>query len=170
MHLEWRTGLQGDDLRIKNPAPKFNPAILGRRRQARIFCSSVESMLTIEGSLGEGGGQILRTSLSLSLVTGQAFGIEKIRAGRQKPGLQHQHLAAVTAAAAIGQAEVEGAAVGSQMLVFRPRGVMAGEYSFSIGTAGSAALVLQTVLPALVIAASPSALVLEGGTHNPLAP
>ena len=127
-------------------------------------------MLTIDGSFGEGGGQILRTSLSLSLVTGQPFGIEKIRAGRQKPGLQHQHLAAVNAAATIGQAEIEGAAVGSQMLVFRPREVMGGEYSFSVGTAGSATLVLQTVLPALMIAANPSALVLEGGTHNPLAP
>jgi RNA 3'-terminal phosphate cyclase (ATP) len=127
-------------------------------------------MLTVDGLFGEGGGQILRTSLSLSLVTGQAFSIERIRAGRQKPGLHHQHLAAVNAAATISQAEVEGAAVGSQMLVFRPRAVTAGEYSFSISTAGSATLVLQTVLPALMIAPSPSALVLEGGTHNPLAP
>ena len=124
----------------------------------------------IDGSFGEGGGQILRTALSLSLVTRQEFRIEKIRAGRQKPGLQHQHLTAVNAAATVGQAEVEGAAIGSQMLVFRPGAAAAGEYAFSVGTAGSATLVLQTILPALMIGAGSSALVLEGGTHNPLAP
>jgi RNA 3'-terminal phosphate cyclase (ATP) len=127
-------------------------------------------MLTLDGSFGEGGGQILRTALSLSLVTGQAFRMFKIRAGRQKPGLQAQHLAAVKAAAAVGQAEVEGADKGSQELLFRPRGVSAGEYDLDVGTAGSVTLVLQTVLPALLTAARPSTLSLEGGTHNPLAP
>lgn len=127
-------------------------------------------MLTIDGSFGEGGGQILRTALSLSLVTGREFRIETIRAGRPKPGLQPQHLAAVHAAAAIGRAELDGAALGSQTLVFQPRGVVPGDYAFAIGTAGSVTLVLQTVLPALLTTPGPSALLLEGGTHNPLAP
>jgi RNA 3'-terminal phosphate cyclase (ATP) len=120
-------------------------------------------MLTIDGFQGEGGGQILRTALSLSLATGQPFRIVNIRAGRQ-------HLASVMAAAAIGRAEVEGAVKGSQVLAFQPHAVVPGDYSFTVGTAGSATLVLQTVLPALMTAAGPSALVLEGGTHNPLAP
>ena len=127
-------------------------------------------MLTIDGSFGEGGGQILRTALSLSLVTGQAFAMQRIRAGRQKPGLQAQHLAAVNAAAAVGHAEVEGAVKGSLELTFQPHGVAAGDYAFAVGTAGSVTLVLQTVLPGLMTAAGPSSLVLEGGTHNPLAP
>lgn len=127
-------------------------------------------MLRLDGSLGEGGGQILRTALGLSLVTGQAFCLEKIRAGRKKPGLLRQHLTAVEAAAAIGQAEVEGAELGSGQLRFTPRQVMAGDYRFAVGTAGSATLVLQTVLPALAIASGTSQVVLEGGTHNPFAP
>lgn len=127
-------------------------------------------MVTIDGSFGEGGGQILRTSLSCSLVTGQPFRIINIRAGRDKPGLQAQHLAAVQAAAAISQAEAEGARTGSQELVFQPQAITPGDYSFAVGTAGSTTLVLQTVLPALVTAHGPSALILEGGTHNPMAP
>jgi RNA 3'-terminal phosphate cyclase (ATP) len=127
-------------------------------------------MLTLDGSYGEGGGQILRSCLSLSLVTGQSFRLEKIRAGRQKPGLRAQHLVAVQAAAAIGAAETSGAELGSQTLTFAPQRVTAGDYAFAIGTAGSATLVAQTVLPALVTAAGPSAVVLEGGTHNPMAP
>jgi RNA 3'-terminal phosphate cyclase (ATP) len=127
-------------------------------------------MITIDGSQGEGGGQILRTSLALALVTGRAFRIEKIRAGRQKPGLMRQHLTAVGAAAEIGQAEVQGAAIGSPELTFTPGTVKPGSYHFAVGTAGSATLVLQTVLPALMLAGEPSELLLEGGTHNPLAP
>jgi len=127
-------------------------------------------MLTIDGSAGEGGGQILRTALALSLVTGKAFRIERVRAGRKRPGLLHQHLAAVRAAAQIGQAQVEGAALGSGALTFAPGQVTPGNYHFAIGTAGSATLVLQTVLPALLTACGPSTLLLEGGTHNPAAP
>ena len=127
-------------------------------------------MLTIDGSFGEGGGQILRTALALSLVTGRECRLEKIRAGREKPGLLHQHLAAVNAAAAISRADVEGATLGSRELIFRPNGIAPGEYTFSVGTAGSATLVLQTVFPALLTATGSSGLVLEGGTHNPLAP
>jgi RNA 3'-terminal phosphate cyclase (ATP) len=127
-------------------------------------------MLTLDGSFGEGGGQILRTALSLSLGTGRGFSMERIRAGRPKPGLQAQHLAAVHAAATIGQARVEGAVLGSQQLVFQPQAVIPGDYAFAIGTAGSAMLVLQTLLPALMTSTGSSSLVLEGGTHNPMAP
>lgn len=126
--------------------------------------------ITIGGSAGEGGGQILRTALALSLVTGKAFRIERIRAARKKPGLLRQHLTAVQAAAEVGRAEVEGAALGSASLSFVPRQVRPGEYRFAVGTAGSTTLVLQTVLPALMTADGPSRLRLEGGTHNPWAP
>jgi len=127
-------------------------------------------MLVIDGSLGEGGGQILRTSLALSLVTGTPFRIENIRARRKKPGLMRQHLTAVTAAAGIGHAEVTKAKIGSLELTFVPGKVVPGEYRFSVGTAGSTMLVLQTVLPALLTASASSSLTLEGGTHNPFAP
>ena len=127
-------------------------------------------MLTIDGSFGEGGGQVLRTSLALSLVTGRAFRMERIRAGRKKPGLMRQHLTAVQAAAKVGRAEVNGAEIGSQQVTFVPGGVVPGDYRFAVGTAGSVTLVLQTVLPALLTASGPSSLVLEGGTHNPFAP
>src|SRR5258705_2589199 len=105
-------------------------------------------MLTIDGSAGEGGGQILRTSLALSLVTGQPFRIVKIRAGRKKPGLLRQHLTAVHAATKVGDAVVDGAELGSTELAFRPEGVPAGGYCYAVGTARSTTLVLQTVLPA----------------------
>lgn len=127
-------------------------------------------MITIDGSQGEGGGQILRSALALSLVTRQPFTIDNIRAGRKKPGLMRQHLTAVHAAAEVGQAQVTGAALGSARLTFEPAEVRAGEYHFAVGTAGSATLVLQTVLPALLRAHGPSTLRLEGGTHNPWAP
>ena len=127
-------------------------------------------MLEIDGAFGEGGGQIVRSSLALSLVTGQPCRIDNIRAGRKKPGLMRQHLTAVRAAATIGQAEVDGDAMGSRRLTFRPSEVMPGEYQFRVGTAGSTTLVLQTVLPALLTANSESILTLEGGTHNPFAP
>ena len=93
-----------------------------------------------------------------------------IRAGRRKPGLLRQHLTAVKAACRISNAHVEGAELGSQEILFRPQGVVAGHYEFAVGTAGSATLVLQTVLPALMLADEPTTIVLEGGTHNPWAP
>ena len=127
-------------------------------------------MITIDGSQGEGGGQILRTSLALSLVTGQPFRLEHIRAGRQKTGLLRQHLTAVEAAKTVGAAEVIGATHGSQTLEFRPGAVTPGNYRFAVGTAGSATLVLQTILPPLLTANGISTLTLEGGTHNPFAP
>jgi RNA 3'-terminal phosphate cyclase (ATP) len=127
-------------------------------------------MLTVDGSQGEGGGQVLRTALGLSVVTGQAFRIKKVRAGRKKPGLMRQHLTAVRAAAEVSRASVSGDAIGSCEVTFQPRELVPGSYRFAVGTAGSATLVLQTVLPALMCAPSPSELVLEGGTHNPWAP
>jgi len=127
-------------------------------------------MITIDGSQGEGGGQILRSSLALSLVTGQPFRIEKIRAGRAKPGLLRQHLTAAHAAAEVGDAAIQGDMLGSSELSFEPRRIKSGTFHFAVGTAGSATLVLQTVLPALMLASGPSELKLEGGTHNPYAP
>ena len=127
-------------------------------------------MIVIDGSFGEGGGQILRSSLALSLITGKPFQIENIRAGRKKPGLMRQHLTAVNAAVEVGNADVSGNAIGSQSLTFSPKTINAGTYDFKVGTAGSTTLVLQTILPALLIADKPSEITLEGGTHNPFAP
>lgn len=126
--------------------------------------------ITIDGAQGEGGGQILRTALALSLVTGRPFRIENIRAGRQKPGLMRQHLTAVHAATTVSGARATGAELGSRNLSFEPSQVRGGDYRLAVGTAGSATLVLQAVLPALLLARQPSTLTLEGGTHNPHAP
>lgn len=127
-------------------------------------------MITIDGSEGEGGGQVLRTALALSLVTGQPFRIEKIRANRSRPGLMRQHITAVEAACAVGGTECEELAVGGSELSFTPGRLRPGEHRFAVGTAGSATLVLQTVLPALMLADRTSRLTLEGGTHNIYAP
>lgn len=127
-------------------------------------------MLKIDGSHGEGGGQIVRSSLSLSLVTGRGVILENIRAGRKKPGLLRQHLTAVQAAAEISNASVQGDQLNSSRLSFEPGPVRGGSFSFRIGTAGSTTLVLQTILPALMITDTPSTVALEGGTHNSFAP
>lgn len=139
-------------------------------RRDRTAVGRGTSVINIDGSFGEGGGQIVRSALALSMVTGTPFAIERIRAGRSKPGLMRQHLTAVLAAAQVCGAEVTGCAVGSTALTFAPGAVRGGEYVFSIGTAGSTTLVLQTVLLPLTLADGPSRLVLEGGTHNPFAP
>ncbi|MBW8852347.1 MAG: RNA 3'-terminal phosphate cyclase [Xanthomonadales bacterium] len=125
-------------------------------------------MIELDGAAG--GGQLLRTALSLSLCTGTGFAMTRIRAKRSKPGLMRQHLTAVNAAAKIGNAYVEGAELGATTLRFTPGPVTAGDYAFATGSAGSAMLVLQTVLPPLWRCDRPSRLRLEGGTHNPLAP
>lgn len=127
-------------------------------------------MLTIDGAMGEGGGQILRSSLTLALCLSRPFRIINIRSARQRPGLRRQHLAAVAAAAAIANARVSGATLGGRQLSFVPGRIRSGFYRFSIGTAGSTTLVLQTVLPALMAGDRPSELLVQGGTHNPLAP
>ena len=120
------------------------------------------NLVTIDGSEGEGGGQLLRTALSLSLVTGTPFRIERIRAGRKKPGLLRQHLTAVQAAVQVGRARVSGAELGSQTLTFEPSQIQPGEYEFAVGTAGSATLVLQTLLPALLCGRAPSRITVDG--------
>lgn len=128
------------------------------------------NLITIDGSHGEGGGQILRSAVGLAVVMGKAVRIEKIRAGRSKPGLLRQHLTAIKAAAEICNGTLTGAELGSTELTFEPQQVVPGRRQFSIGTAGSATLVLQTILPALLTASGPSEIVLEGGTHNQWAP
>lgn len=127
-------------------------------------------MITIDGSEGEGGGQVVRNACALSLVTGEPVRIANVRARRSKPGLMRQHVTAIEAACAIGNASCEGLSVGSSELTFRPGRVIPGDYHFAVGTAGSTGLVLQTVLMPLILANRPSRLVLEGGTHNMLAP
>jgi RNA 3'-terminal phosphate cyclase (ATP) len=127
-------------------------------------------MIIIDGSEGEGGGQVLRTALSLALVTGKPFRIDNIRANRSRPGVMRQHATAVEAACAIGGTECEELAVGATSLTFVPGKVRPGEHVFSVGTAGSTSLVLQTILCPLMLGDGPSRLVLEGGTHNIHAP
>jgi len=127
-------------------------------------------MIVIDGSHGEGGGQVLRTSLALSLITGSPFRIDHIRAKRRSPGLLRQHLTAVNAAAEVGGASMDGANIGSTSLTFVPQSIRAGAYAFAIGTAGSTMLVLQTILLPLTLAGDESTIEIEGGTHNPAAP
>lgn len=126
-------------------------------------------MLNLDGSYGEGGGQILRTSLSLAALLGEPVRITDIRAGRAKPGLRPQHLMAVTALARITRAEVEGADLGSRELTFRPRTIQAGNHFFDVaektGSAGSVTLVAQALLPPLFAASGPTTLTIRGGTH-----
>jgi RNA 3'-terminal phosphate cyclase (ATP) len=128
-------------------------------------------LITLDGSSGEGGGQILRSALSLSLLTGQPFRIVKIRANRDKPGLRPQHLKAVEAAAMLGNAQVTGGAIGSRDLTFRPGKIEPRDLKIDIGTAGATALVLHTLhLPLALRAESPVRLSLTGGTYNESAP
>jgi RNA 3'-phosphate cyclase len=122
-------------------------------------------MIELDGSHGEGGGQILRTSLALSLITGKPFHMRKVRAGRAKPGLQPQHRMSVQAAAEVGQARVQGATLHSTDLRFHPGQIRPGNYHFSIGTAGATGLVLHTVYLPLALSAARNTLTLEGGTH-----
>jgi RNA 3'-terminal phosphate cyclase (ATP) len=130
----------------------------------------VAPLLTIDGSKGEGGGQILRTALALSTVTGQPFEMVKIRARRPVTGLRPQHLAAVRAATLVSGARTGGAFEGSPDLRFEPVAIGAGDYRFEIATAGAASLVLQTVLPPLATAAGPSRVEVTGGTHVTASP
>ncbi len=122
-------------------------------------------MLTIDGSKGEGGGQVLRTTLSMAVLLEREVRIEKIRAGRSTPGLAAAHLTAVRAAAAVCGAEVEGAEMGSEQVTFRPSSTRGGSYEFDVGTAGSTTLVLQTILPPLLLAPGTSYARIHGGTN-----
>ncbi|PWF55642.1 RNA 3'-terminal phosphate cyclase [Massilia glaciei] len=130
----------------------------------------MKNMIELDGAVGEGGGQILRTALTLSMITGQPFRIVNIRAGRSKPGLMRQHLVAVQAAAEICNAKVGAVAVGAQTLEFTPGPIKGGDYAFAIGSAGSCTLVLQTIFPALLHAPTASVVRVTGGTHNSMAP
>ncbi len=129
------------------------------------------AVLELDGSFGEGGGQILRTSLALSLLTGRAFHLRNVRAGRAKPGLQPQHLMSVRAAGTIGQARMRGASLHSSDLVFEPGEVRAEAYRFDVRTAGATGLVLHTLyLPLALRGRTPSELTLIGGTHVSTSP
>lgn len=127
-------------------------------------------MIVIDGSLGEGGGQVLRSALSLSLLTQQSFTLNNIRADRPRPGLCAQHLAAVQAAAQISHARVEGDRIGSKQIIFSPGPIVTGDYHFDIGTAGATSLVYQTLLLPLALASGASSLSITGGTHVPWSP
>src|SRR5947208_953589 len=138
---------------------------------ARVPLAMSDSMIEIDGSEGEGGGQILRSALALSILTGRPFKLFNIRANRDKPGLRPQHAMCVKAAGAICGATYKGAAVGSSVLDFEPGEVQSGPYRFSIGTAGATALVLHTLyLPLVLKGATASDVTISGGTHNEHAP
>jgi RNA 3'-terminal phosphate cyclase (ATP) len=127
-------------------------------------------MLVIDGSYGEGGGQILRTAVALSAIAGVDVRVVNIRARRPEPGLKRQHLTGILAAAEVCRASVEGAYVGSTEVVFRPGSIRGGSYVFDVGTAGSVTLVLQTLLPIVAFADSPVQLEIRGGTDVPWSP
>lgn len=127
-------------------------------------------MIRIDGSTGEGGGQVLRTALSLSAITGEAISLERIRVRRPRPGLMRQHLTCARAVAAICDGELTGAELQSQSLTLKPGRPHGGEYRFAIGSAGSVVLLAQAILPVLLFADGPSSVLLEGGTHVDKAP
>lgn len=131
---------------------------------------NTQKMIQIDGSAGEGGGQILRSALTLSMITGQAFQIVNLRAKRPKPGLMRQHLTAVRAAAQICGADISKIALNTTNVTFTPGLNQGGNYHFATGSAGNVILVAQTVLPALLFADQPSEIILEGGTHTNFAP
>lgn len=129
-----------------------------------------EPFVEIDGSLGEGGGQILRSALTMSLITQRPFHVTKIRAGRPRPGIGHQHLEAIHAAAQISHSEVEGDELQSQELTFIPGIPEPGKYTFQVATAGSVSLIFQTVVLPLALAGKASEIELKGGTHVLWAP
>ena len=157
-----------------DPRPRSRPigeSSTVSRSKSGSGSESTPRLITLDGSQGEGGGQILRTALTLSLLTGRAFRIVKIRANRDKPGLRPQHLSAVLSAAELGGAEVNGGTVGSRDLTFRPAPYTPRDLRIEIGTAGSTALVLQTLhLPLALRGVGPVRVLLSGGTFNTSAP
>lgn len=166
----WRMHARHDEASAPHERPRTGGTVremvvMGRSSSGR------ERLLTLDGSQGEGGGQILRTALSLSLLTGRPFRLNHIRANRQSPGLRPQHLTAVLAAAALCDAELRGAEVGSRDLTFWPGAIVPRDAQFDIGTAGATALVLHTLhLPLALRSESAVRLILTGGTFNTKAP
>jgi RNA 3'-phosphate cyclase len=135
-----------------------------------VLLYAMSNLIEIDGAQGEGGGQVLRTSLALALITGKAFRLRNIRAKRSKPGLQAQHLMSVKAAAQIGQSKTRGACISSIDLTFEPGPVSPGKYFFKIGTAGATSLVLHTIYLPLARAGGESNITIEGGTHVKASP
>jgi RNA 3'-terminal phosphate cyclase (ATP) len=128
------------------------------------------TLLEINGAYGEGGGQIIRSALALSMLLDQPVRLVNIRAGRKRPGLQPQHLTAVRAAAALSQATIAGAELGSLTLTFQPQAQQSGPFRFEVGTAGAVTLIWQALLPPLIWGSEPIQLTLCGGTHVPWSP
>jgi RNA 3'-terminal phosphate cyclase (ATP) len=127
-------------------------------------------MIEIDGSIGEGGGQVLRVCLALSALTRKPITIKNIRVNRTNPGLRSQHLTAIRAVAEVTAAKVSGLAIGSSKLVFSPGPIHGGTFHFDAKTAGSTTLILQALLPVLAFADQRSSVTIIGGTNNPLAP
>jgi RNA 3'-terminal phosphate cyclase (ATP) len=127
-------------------------------------------MLEIDGSHGEGGGQLIRTAVALAAVTGRSIRVLDARARRDPPGLAAQHLAAVRAVAALCDAEIAGLAPQATSFTFVPRGLRGGTFRCDVGTAGSVTLVLQGLLPAAVCAPAPVRFAVSGGTDVRAAP
>lgn len=173
-------GPDGDELWSKGtrtkpePEPEVAAAVVGTELPTKIALvlreATADQPLVLDGSAGEGGGQILRTALSLSMATGTPFVLENIRARRKKPGLMRQHLTAVHAAALVCGAVVEGARLDSTRIVFRPGPIVAGDRVIDIGSAGSVMLVLQTIALPLTLANGRSRITVRGGTHASQAP
>jgi len=130
----------------------------------------MSDLIKIDGGEGEGGGQVIRSSLTLAMVTGRGVEITNIRAKRAKPGLLKQHLTAVQAAREVCGGGVTGAELGSQQLIFAPGEIQCRDFQFDIGSAGSTTLVAQTLIPALLTAPASSSIQVTGGTHNQAAP
>lgn len=130
----------------------------------------MNSLVQIDGTQGEGGGQILRSALSLAAITGRPLQVDRVRGGRRKSGLMRQHLTCLRAVARLCDGKVQGDELRSPQFSFQPGTIRGGDYHFDVGSAGAVALVLQTVLPVLLHADAPSTVRITGGTHVSFSP